>query len=244
MNWRDRGIYCPPVGTPETLIVGEAPNRRMYEQDVQFDDALCIPRLFSMCGMDEESFKASFIRTNLHREWPGRDPGGVGDLYLEHEAKVGVESIREFLDDYPFCFLVVLLGRRVERSFLGHSNVRRDFFVEHLAEIEHHGRKSIKCIVVPHPSGTSGWWNEPGNQEKATRFWKRQGIEARHTTYCEHCFYNSRSIDVESGRFPCGMPVVGDSTFRSVFIKHMAESPSKSHAWGFNAGVCLCGWRP
>jgi hypothetical protein len=61
----------------------------------------------------------------------------------------------------------VLLGRDVAAAFRLYHQADYDWF--QVLEID----PGVEVAVMPHPSGTSSWWNERVNVEAATKFTRR-----------------------------------------------------------------------
>jgi uracil-DNA glycosylase len=109
--------------------------------------------------LDEDEFYATFYCASVTRCYPGRSPGGRGDrsptpteqelcaFWREHELRL----IRPRL--------IVPVGGLAARRLLGLKSVtecvgRR--FEQHDAV----------AIPLPHPSGASGWLNDPANRRR------------------------------------------------------------------------------
>lgn len=110
-------------------------------------------------GLEEDAFYATFYCASVTRCYPGRHPSGRGDRraapreialcapWREHELRllrpglvvpVGGLAIRELLG-------VRSLGEAVGRAFPADD---------------------VTIVPLPHPSGASGWLNDPGNRAR------------------------------------------------------------------------------
>lgn len=225
---------------PRVLIVGEAPNRRMSLEDRESDEALMIPRLLQMCGLPDGDFRSCFLRVNLLREWPGRDPSGEGDSFPRDLASREVPEVLRFLSARTFVDRVILCGKRVGACFF--PSVTRPpppWFTEGALTVDPLLRP-VSVVVVPHPSGTSRWWNEEGNRRRAESFWAREAERALHLSACSKCW---RAEAPSLLAFPCGRPTSRGRRFYDAYVAHASLTPDESHAWGlFGEDRCLCGW--
>jgi uracil-DNA glycosylase len=110
-------------------------------------------------GLDEEDFYATFYCASVTRCYPGKAPSGRGDrtptpreqelcaFWREHE----LELIRPAL--------VVPVGGLAARRLLGLKSVTGS--VGNRFE-----QDGVAAIPLPHPSGASGWLNDPANRER------------------------------------------------------------------------------
>lgn len=125
------------------VVVGLDPGRNGGEP---LDPGFPSGRLLAdLCGLPPDGFRRGFLRVNLHPS-PGVPVGA--DARTAKNLKGLLRGRR-----------VVFLGRRVSRSFGGPT----EWF-----EWELTGR--FVSAAVPHPSGLSRWWNDPGNKDRARRF--------------------------------------------------------------------------
>ncbi len=110
-------------------------------------------------GMDEEQFYATFYCASVTRCYPGRSPAGRGDrtptpreqelcaFWREHELRLLQPS------------LVVTVGGLAARRLLG---IRR--LTDAIGE--RYELDGVTAIPLPHPSGASGWLNDPANRRR------------------------------------------------------------------------------
>lgn len=123
-------------------------------------------RLHKMMGVTRVEYKELFLRANLFSSYLGPAPGG-GDAFPRKEAR---SSARKLLKKLPPGCAIVALGSGVAGAFGFPGGV--GFF----RWFEHGGRR---CVVSPHPSGKSRWWNVPHNRRKAREFYRRLARDAR-----------------------------------------------------------------
>lgn len=108
-------------------------------------------------GLDEEAFYETFYCSSVTRCYPGRHPSGRGD---RPPAPAELELCSFWLD-----WELRLLRPRVVLP-VGGLAIRRLLGVGRLADcvgtrIPWH---EATAIPLPHPSGASGWLNEPANR--------------------------------------------------------------------------------
>ncbi len=113
-------------------------------------------------GLDEETFYATFYCASVTRCYPVRSPGGRGDRTPAPEER----TLCAFWRDWELRLLrprlVVTVGGLAARTLLGISRLH-DCVGERLL---HHG---AVVVPLPHPSGASGWLNDPGNRRLVER---------------------------------------------------------------------------
>jgi uracil-DNA glycosylase len=115
--------------------------------------------LRSWLQMDEDAFYGTFYCASVTRCYPGRSPGGRGDrtptpreqelcaFWREHELRL----LRPRL--------VVTVGGLAAGRFLG---IRR--LTDAIGE--RYELDGATAIPLPHPSGASGWLNDPANRRR------------------------------------------------------------------------------
>ncbi len=108
-------------------------------------------RMAALLGGD---FRERMRVVNLLGFWPGRR-GGKGDRFPHYEAAFRARLLRPGAHR-----AVLLLGRGVARCF---GAAGWPF-------LEWRRLGSAPAAVVPHPSGVSHWWNDPGNRAAARAF--------------------------------------------------------------------------
>lgn len=107
--------------------------------------------------LSEEDFYDVFYCTSITRCYPGRSPAGRGDRV---PASQEVELCRFWLDWELRLLepaLVVTVGGLAARRVLGLERLG-----ERVGEKLRLGEAT--AIPLPHPSGASGWTNEPANR--------------------------------------------------------------------------------
>jgi uracil-DNA glycosylase len=109
--------------------------------------------------MDEETFHATFYCASVTRCYPGRSPAGRGDrmptpreqelcaFWREHELRLLEPN------------LIVTVGGLAAQRLLG---IRR--LTDAIGE--RYERDGATAIPLPHPSGASGWLNDPANRRR------------------------------------------------------------------------------
>jgi uracil-DNA glycosylase len=112
--------------------------------------------------LDEEEFYGAFYCASVTRCYPGKAPSGRGDRTptpLEQELcafwrKWELELVRPHL--------IVTVGGLALRGLLGLSGLSD--CVGHRYEFD-----GATVVPLPHPSGASGWLNDPANRRLVTR---------------------------------------------------------------------------
>lgn len=109
--------------------------------------------------LDEDAFYATFACASITRCYPGRNPSGRGDraatpaemdlcaFWLERELRLLEPE------------LVLLVGGLALRRLLGGSRLTECIGSSYALG-------GAVAIPLPHPSGASGWLNEPANRER------------------------------------------------------------------------------
>jgi uracil-DNA glycosylase len=143
---------------PRALIVGQAPGvveaaeRRPWRGRAG-------RTLRTWLELDEERFYATFYCASVTRCYPGKHPGGRGD----RPPTPAELDLCAFWLDWELRLLrprlVLVVGGLAARRLLGATRLTdcigsRYPFGEAVA------------IPLPHPSGASGWLNDPANRER------------------------------------------------------------------------------
>ena len=110
-------------------------------------------------AMDEEEFYSTFYCASVTRCYPGKPPSGRGD-----RTPTPVEQqLCQFWRDQELRILqprlIVTVGGLAARRLLGVKSV-----TECVGGRYPYGE--AVAIPLPHPSGASGWLNEPANRER------------------------------------------------------------------------------
>jgi uracil-DNA glycosylase len=112
-------------------------------------------------GMDEDSFYATFYCASVTRCYPGRAASGRGDRTPTPREQELCAFWREWELELIRPHLIVTVGGLALRRLLGLSGladcVGRRFELGEAA-----------VVPLPHPSGASGWLNDPANRELVT----------------------------------------------------------------------------
>ncbi len=109
--------------------------------------------------LDEDAFYATFYCCSVTRCYPGKSPGGRGDRTPSPRE---IELCRFWLDwelKLVSPALVLTVGGLAAHRLLG---LRR--LTEHVGERLRLG--DAAAIPLPHPSGASGWLNDPDNRRR------------------------------------------------------------------------------
>ena len=110
-------------------------------------------------GLDEEEFYATFYCASVTRCYPGKAPSGRGD----RTPTAREQELCAFWRDWELRLLapdlIVPVGGLAARRLLGLRSLG-EFVGERLA----HG--AAVAIPLPHPSGASGWLNDPANRTR------------------------------------------------------------------------------
>jgi uracil-DNA glycosylase len=110
-------------------------------------------------GLDEDEFYATFYCASVTRCYPGRHPSGRGDRRPAPREIELCAAWREWELRLLRPRLVVPVGGLAVRELLGLSRVG-----------EAVGRSfalgDARAVPLPHPSGASGWLNDPANRAR------------------------------------------------------------------------------
>ena len=109
--------------------------------------------------LDEDAFYATFYCASVTRCYPGKAPSGRGDRTpAPHE-----QELCSFWRDWELRLvrplLIVPVGGLAARRLLGLKSVSESVG----RRFDHDG---AVAIPLPHPSGASGWLNDPANRER------------------------------------------------------------------------------
>ncbi len=113
-------------------------------------------------AMDEDEFYATFYCAAVTRCYPGRSPSGRGDRTpSRHEQRLCT-----FWRDWELRLLhpglIVTVGGLALAQLLGEASLTRA--VGRSFELD-----GTTLIALPHPSGASGWLNDPENRRRLER---------------------------------------------------------------------------
>ena len=111
--------------------------------------------------LDEEEFYASFYCASVTRCYPGKSPSGRGD----RAPTVREQELCAFWREWELRLLrprlIVPVGLLAARRVLGRRSL--DCIGERFA------LGDAAVVPLPHPSGASGWLNEPANRARVAR---------------------------------------------------------------------------
>jgi uracil-DNA glycosylase len=111
--------------------------------------------------LDEEEFYATFYCASVTRCYPGKAPSGRGD----RSPTPREQELCAFWRDHELRLirprLIVPVGGIAARRLLGLKSVTECVG----ARFDHDG---AAAIPLPHPSGASGWLNDPANRKRVS----------------------------------------------------------------------------
>jgi len=108
--------------------------------------------------MDEDEFYGTFFCASVTRCYPGKAPSGRGDRTPTPREQELCAFWREWELELIRPRLIVTVGGLALRQLLGLSGLSAN--VGRRCE---YGEATV--IPLPHPSGASGWLNDPANRE-------------------------------------------------------------------------------
>lgn len=113
-------------------------------------------------GLDEDEFYGTFYCASITRCYPGRAPSGRGDRTPTPAEQELCRFWREWELRLLRPGLIVTVGGLAARRLLG---------IQRLSECVGMRLSYGDAVVValPHPSGASGWLNDPANRELVAR---------------------------------------------------------------------------
>ncbi len=110
-------------------------------------------------GLDEEEFYAAFYCASVTRCYPGRAPSSRGDRAPTPSEQELCAFWREWELELIHPELIVPVGGLAVRRLLGLKSVTESVG----SRFE---RDGAVAVPLPHPSGASGWLNDPANRER------------------------------------------------------------------------------
>ena len=110
-------------------------------------------------ALDEEEFYASFYCASVTRCYPGRSPGGRGDRTPTPREQQLCAFWREWELRLLRPRLIVPVGGLAARRLLGLDRVTACVGQRFQHDV-------ATAIPLPHPSGASGWLNDPANRAR------------------------------------------------------------------------------
>jgi uracil-DNA glycosylase len=109
--------------------------------------------------LEEEAFYATFYCASVTRCYPGRAPSGRGDRTPTQPEQDLCAFWREWEFELVRPQLIVTVGGLAARRLLGVKSVTECVGMRY--ELEHG-----VAVPLPHPSGASGWLNDPANRAR------------------------------------------------------------------------------
>jgi uracil-DNA glycosylase len=109
--------------------------------------------------LDEDTFYATFYCASVTRCYPGRAPSGRGDRTPTPQEQELCAFWRNWELDLIRPRLIVPVGGLAARRLLGVTSVSECVGVRY--ELD-----DAVAIPLPHPSGASGWLNDPTNRAR------------------------------------------------------------------------------
>jgi len=108
-------------------------------------------------AMEEDEFYGTFYCASVTRCYPGRAPSGRGDRVPTPEERALCRFWREWELRLLRPGLIVMVGGLAARELVGATRLQECVG----RRLEYH---DAVAIVLPHPSGASGWLNSPANR--------------------------------------------------------------------------------
>jgi uracil-DNA glycosylase family 4 len=112
--------------------------------------------------LEEDEFYAAFYCASVTRCYPGRTASGRGDRTPTPREQELCSFWREWELELLQPRLIVTVGGLALRRLLGLSSLTP--FVGERRELD-----GTPVVPLPHPSGASGWLNDPQNRERLGR---------------------------------------------------------------------------
>jgi uracil-DNA glycosylase len=109
--------------------------------------------------MDEDQFYETFYCAAVTRCYPGRSPSGRGDRTPTPEEQQLCERWRDHELRLLRPTLIVTVGGLAARRLLGVRSVTE-------CVGGRYSYQGVTAIPLPHPSGASGWLNDPANRAR------------------------------------------------------------------------------
>ena len=109
--------------------------------------------------LDEEAFYATFFCASVTRCYPGRAPSGRGDRSPTPREQELCQFWRDWELELLRPRLIVTVGGLALRRLLGLPQLTECIGCRY-------EREGVPVVPLPHPSGASGWMNDPANRER------------------------------------------------------------------------------
>ncbi len=151
-----------PIAQPYTgqraYVFGQAPGIQEGEERLPWRGRAG-RTLRRWLDMDERTFYAIFYCASVTRCYPGRVPSGRGDRTPNPREQELCAFWREREFELMRPRLIVTVGGLAARRLLGVKSVTESVGVRY--ELD-----GAVAIPLPHPSGASGWLNDPANRAR------------------------------------------------------------------------------
>lgn len=132
-------------------IVGQAPGPSGGEP-FRGRSGARLAALMGLASVEELADRANLV--NVLSSFPGKARAGKGDAFPLERARRAARRMR-------LAGTILFAGKGVARAFgIGGA----EYFEWRAIDA------ATTAAVIPHPSGVSRWWNEPGNEERARAF--------------------------------------------------------------------------
>jgi uracil-DNA glycosylase len=112
--------------------------------------------------LEEDDFYATFYCASVTRCYPGRAPSGRGDRMPTPREQELCSYWREWELALLRPRLIVTVGGLALRHVLGRTSLTPNIG-------ERHELDGTPVVPLPHPSGASGWLNDPANRARLGR---------------------------------------------------------------------------
>jgi uracil-DNA glycosylase len=109
--------------------------------------------------LDEEEFYATFYCVSVTRCYPGRAPSGRGDRTPTRREQELCSFWRDWELELLRPQLIVTVGGLALRRLLGLPSLTACVGERYVLD-------GTPVVPLPHPSGASGWLNDPANRER------------------------------------------------------------------------------
>ncbi len=150
------------MSKPRAIIIGEAPNTKR-NGNVPFEGSSG-RRLVNTIG---ECWRMHLDSVNL---LPAQHPNENG-IGFEFDSAAGHAAAKTLVASVlkPANYALVLLaGKRVASAF-GYDE---EFWMPQELCVDVKKKRFARLVIVPHPSGTNRWWNDPGNRDFAAKWFR------------------------------------------------------------------------
>ncbi len=148
---------------PRAMLVGQAPGKSEVASGRPFlgPAGRTLFRWFAAAGLDEATVREHLYIAAVTRCYPGPHPAGRGDRVPGPAERAACAGWLDAELGLIRPRLLIPVGRLAIDRFLGARPLAE--LVGRVHEVEHVGGRSL-AIPLPHPSGASGWLNDPANR--------------------------------------------------------------------------------